>query len=212
MLYLSWVQLSILSGTLARLDRDAPTYSTRGYNDLNTCRPPWSAVFSQCHSVRNRWHSCKLGVMCCFVPVSKALLPYGASVSMLLVVGCKGYGFFCTAPAVYLQAASGTKGGSSGSPVIDVRGRAVGLNAGGKNKVGPARSRSPQSSLRASVRASLKEAAIEHPVACIRTLADVHAEPCAWRPPQAASAYYLPLHRVVRALDIMRVRLPACCF
>ncbi|KAL3161157.1 hypothetical protein ABBQ38_009528 [Trebouxia sp. C0009 RCD-2024] len=101
-------KISILAGTLARLDRDAPFYGRKQYNDFNTC---------------------------------KYLLLPARELPRLLLPRCLSMSFAAlalTKSIVYLQAGSGSKGGSSGSPVVDCNGQAVALNAGGKDKASSA--------------------------------------------------------------------------
>ncbi|XP_073000222.1 protease Do-like 7 isoform X2 [Typha latifolia] len=111
-------KVSILAGTLARLDRDAPHYKKLKIELLDPLMQ-----YTWCRKPVNRKKKKK----------------------------SDGYNDFNT---FYMQAASGTKGGSSGSPVIDCKGRAVALNAGSKSS--------------------------------------------------SASAFFLPLERVVRALTLIQ--------
>jgi hypothetical protein len=168
-------QVSILAGTLARLDRDAPSYGRRGYNDFNTFylqvpRPaprrssrlgapllqPQGIPAPTCPGLWERSEG-----ISCWPEIPVSLLAGAAPPQPLL----HDMQYPSAAPLPppprrppSVQAASGTKGGSSGSPVIDVHGRAIGLNAGGRTK--------------------------------------------------AASAYYLPLERVLRALRVLREHWP----
>ncbi|KAL4577571.1 hypothetical protein LXL04_013680 [Taraxacum kok-saghyz] len=110
-------KVSILAGTIARLDRDAPHYKKYKFHHIS----PFYIKLEI--NINNNSSPCYRD----------------------------GYNDFNT---FYMQAASGTKGGSSGSPVIDWQGQAVALNAGSKSS--------------------------------------------------SASAFFLPLERVVRALNFLQ--------
>ncbi|KAF7136588.1 hypothetical protein RHSIM_Rhsim08G0086100 [Rhododendron simsii] len=125
-------KVSILAGTLARLDRDAPHY--KNFPDMLLVMITFG--FLDCDTFKQYCYS---------------LPPLLNVCNVFLSWSRDGYNDFNT---FYMQAASGTKGGSSGSPVIDWQGRAVALNAGSKSS--------------------------------------------------SASAFFLPLERVVRALQFLQ--------
>jgi len=87
-------KLSILAGTLARMDRPAPFYG-------------------KIKKIR--------------VSLLSLLLLFFPSKVKELEIGVGKYNDF---NSFYYQAASGTSGGSSGSPVLDIHGNAIAMNAG----------------------------------------------------------------------------------
>ncbi|KAL2928077.1 Protease Do-like 7 [Bienertia sinuspersici] len=127
-------KVSILAGTVARLDRDAPHYKKDGYNDFNTFYMqdvglyksysyhlsdtlPWSSIACRFDTSRNTTLDTP-GFRCRFAYYKD---PSATSINEE------------KRKQRNRVAASGTKGGSSGSPVIDWQGRAVALNAGSKS-------------------------------------------------------------------------------
>ncbi|KAL2926610.1 Protease Do-like 7 [Bienertia sinuspersici] len=118
-------KVSILAGTVARLDRDAPHYKkclfiARGNAEMYY--PLQYAVLPCQVGELLQWrHPLHQKLQFKFEPAfSSGIIPHSADLETWIFG--KGLG-----------AASGTKGGSSGSPVIDWQGRAVALNAGSKS-------------------------------------------------------------------------------
>ncbi|CAB4273735.1 unnamed protein product [Prunus armeniaca] len=171
-------KVSILAGTLARLDRDAPHYKKDGYNDFNTFYMQgryfglylgrivllyW--LLGEDEDIRynkgkeipftKRRMSSYWGTLMHYRFFLETLKPCLKFLSQFSGMELFLSFFILQQTSVFpTHAASGTKGGSSGSPVVDWLGRAVALNAGSKSS--------------------------------------------------SASAFFLPLERVVRALKFLQ--------
>ncbi|KAI3892686.1 hypothetical protein MKW92_051722 [Papaver armeniacum] len=129
-------KVSILAGTISRLDRDSPEYRNDGYNDFNT-------FYMQVRDLILRLMHCVVGFRTCQKPLFVELKFCLPVVTL--------WWFVSLLYRLHLV----QRGGSSGSPIVDLQGRAVAMNAGGKQN-------------------------------------------------ESATAYLLPLERVVRALDFIQ--------
>lgn len=163
-------KISILSGTIARLDRDAPYYSGKGFNDFNT-------FYYQAASGTK-------GGTCLILPLFIYITPFFDKEKR------PRHKFWRKFHNI----------GSSGSPVIDQRGVVVALNAG--------------TSIYSLYTAYFYLLMFG---GCLLNLTILHKFPhklCYLHctnthiggKTKAASAFYLPLHRIVRALELIQVR------